>query len=73
MKGVVTIPMLWRIVIGFAVGLLLSIFFIFPADMLSLKLVEMTMGNFLRVLGGFAVIIMAPVIGFFIGAFIDKF
>lgn len=65
--------MLWRIVIGFAVGLLLSIFFIFPADMLSLKLVEMTMGNFLRVLGGFAVIIMAPVIGFFIGAFIDKF
>lgn len=65
--------MLWRIVIGFAVGLLLSIFFIFPADLLSLKLVEMTVGNFLRILMGFLVIIMAPVIGFFIGAFIDKF
>jgi hypothetical protein len=47
-------------IIGAAAGLLLSNVFIFPNDLLSRQLVEMTIGDILRILGGLVVI---PLLG----------
>jgi hypothetical protein len=50
-------------VIGFAI----SYFFIFPKDFLSLKLVDMTVGDILWIIGG----VVIPIIGLVIGHAID--
>jgi len=56
-------------IIGVGAGLLLSNFFIFPNDILSLRLVAMTVGDLLRILGGVVVAVIVGVIGGFIGFF----
>jgi hypothetical protein len=58
-------------VIGFGIGLFLSYFFIFPADILSIKLVNLTIGDCLRIFGGFVASCFTAWIGLFIGSLAD--
>ena len=60
------------VVIGFIVGLLLSNSFIFSIDILDINPVQMTTGDFLRILGGLVVIIVVIVIGSKIGSLFDE-
>jgi len=55
-------------IIGFGVALGLSVWFIFPADVLNLKLVAMTVGDILRILVGLLVTLLGGGIGLLIGA-----
>lgn len=57
--------------IGLAIGYAACHFFIFPADLLSIKLAELTIGDVLRILGGIAVILFTTVIGGNIGSAIE--
>jgi hypothetical protein len=51
---------------GVIVCFLIAKSFIFPVDILGLKLAEITIGDILRIVGGVVVII----IGWFVGGFI---
>lgn len=53
--------------IGFVISLVIAIFFIFPADMLNTKLVDLTVGDLLRMLIGVIAIILSVIIGGNIG------
>lgn len=53
--------------IGFVISLVIAIFFIFPADMLNTKLVDLTVGDILRMLIGVIAIILSVIIGGNIG------
>lgn len=55
------------LLVGLCAGLWLSVTFIFPADVLSIKLTALTIGDLLRILGGALATIAATVIGTFIG------
>jgi hypothetical protein len=46
-------------VIGLGIGLALSYFFIFPTDILSMKLIDLTIGDLLRILAGLVVTLFA--------------
>ncbi len=59
-------------IIGFIVGLVISNAFIFPADVLSLKLANLTIGDVLRIIGGIAAILIAAWIGWFIGDVVEE-
>lgn len=54
-------------VIGLVIGIYISCSFIFPADILALKLVNMTIGDILRILGGLTVIANAAGFGALFG------
>lgn len=44
--------MWWGAIVGFAIGSWLSYSFIFPADIIGLKLAGITIGDLLRIFGG---------------------
>jgi hypothetical protein len=55
---------LWiGIIIGAGAGFVLSTFFIFPSDVLNLRIIEMTIGDILRILGGLLVVVMGGTLG----------
>jgi hypothetical protein len=58
-------------IVGFVAGLFLSNAFIFPAEVLSLKFAVMTIGDFLRIIGGVLVTLLATGIGGIIGGLSD--
>jgi hypothetical protein len=68
MKGGGIIMPFIGFIIGVGLGLWLSSIFIFPSDVLNLKLAAMTIGDFLRIIGGLAVTIILGIIGGFIGS-----
>jgi hypothetical protein len=53
--------------IGFGIALVLSIYFIFPTGMLNIKIVDLTVGDVLRIVAGVIVIIISIIIGGNIG------
>lgn len=57
--------------IGLAIGYAVCYFFIFPTDLLSIKLVNLTIGDVLRILGGLVVILITTIVGGNIGSFMD--
>lgn len=56
------------LIIGAGVGLWLSNLFIFPNDVLSLKLADITIGDILRIPGGLVVVLFGGIIGGNIGS-----
>jgi hypothetical protein len=50
-------------IIGAGAGLWLSNLFIFPTDVINLKFADMTIGFFLRILGGLFPVLWGGVIG----------
>jgi hypothetical protein len=57
----------WVFIIGVVFGWLVSNIFIFPNDLLRLKLVDMTIGDVLFILSGVLFIIIGGTIGGFMG------
>jgi len=55
--------MWWGTIIGFVIGAWLSYSFIFPADILDLKLAAITIGDLLRILGGLVATVVVAGIG----------
>jgi hypothetical protein len=55
--------MWWGTIVGLAVGAWLSYSFILPTDILNLKLVAMTIGDILRMVGALAITIAFASIG----------
>ena len=53
----------WGFIIGAGTGFLLSTVFIFPPDILNIKLLNMTIGDILRILGGLLVVPLGGVMG----------
>ncbi|MGD0236210.1 MAG: hypothetical protein ABSC55_16950 [Syntrophorhabdales bacterium] len=64
--------MLWGIIIGLGVGAWLSYSFILPADVLNLKLAEITIGDILRILGAFFATFGGAGIGSLIGEALER-
>jgi hypothetical protein len=58
-------------IIGLGAGFFVSYFFIFPNDMLNLRLAMITMGDILRILGGIIVLVIGSTIGYWIGHMFD--
>lgn len=58
-------------IIGFAAGLFLSNAFIFPTDILNLTFSAMTVGDFLRIIAGGFITLVATGIGGLIGGLGD--
>ena len=59
--------MWWSSFVGFGVGLCLSYLCIFPAHVVDMRLVHMTVGDLLRILGG---LLVANIIGLATGRLI---
>lgn len=58
--------MWWGAIVGFAIGFWLSYSFIFPADIIGLKLAGITIGDLLRIFGGFVATVVAAQLGHFV-------
>lgn len=58
--------------IGFVIAFLLVIYLIFPAGMLNIKIVELTVGDVLRISIGLVVIIISVIIGGNIGSVFNE-
>jgi hypothetical protein len=59
------------LIVGFAVGCVVSYLFIFPANILNLKLADLTIGDLLRIFGGLGCIGLASSLGLRIGHRVD--
>lgn len=55
--------MWWTTIVGFGVGLVLSHVWIFPAHAVDMRLVNMTVGDLLRIFGGLVASVTAAGIG----------
>jgi tetrahydromethanopterin S-methyltransferase subunit E len=58
--------------IGFVIAFALVIFLIFPAGMLNIKIVDLTVGDVLRIVIGLIVIIISIIIGGNIGSVFNE-
>ena len=58
--------MWWGTIIGVVIGALLSYSFIFPPNILDLKLAAMTIGDLFRIFGGLVATVMAAGIGYLV-------
>ncbi|HBI47567.1 MAG TPA: hypothetical protein DDX93_02430 [Smithella sp.] len=58
--------------IGFVIAFALVIFLIFPAGMLNIKIVDLTVGDVLRIVIGLIVIIISVIIGGNIGSVFNE-
>ena len=58
--------MLWGTIIGFVIGVFVSYSFIFPANILDLRLVAMTIGDLLRIFGGLVATVVVAYIGYLV-------
>ena len=54
---------MWGTIIGFVISALISYYFILPNDILNLKLVDITIGDLLRISGAVVTIIIVTGIG----------
>lgn len=55
--------MWWGTIVGLVIGVWLSYSFIFPADILGLKLAAITIGDLLRIFGGLVATVVAAKLG----------
>jgi hypothetical protein len=58
--------------IGFGIALALASYFIFPTDMLNIKIVNLTVGDVIRIAFGVIVIIISIIIGGNIGSVMNE-
>ena len=63
--------MLTGIIIGFLVGASITYNFILPANILDFRVVDMTIRDLLRTMGGLVVTGVATLIGAYIGGLVD--
>ena len=59
-------------IIGIGVGLWLCFLFIFPPDVLNIKLLELTIGEFLRIWFGLGISVLVGICGAVIGSFFNR-
>jgi hypothetical protein len=58
--------------IGFVIALVLASYFIFPTGMFNIKIVDLTVGDVIRIAVGVIVIILSIIIGGNIGSVINE-
>jgi len=58
--------MWWGTLVGLGIGFWLAYTFIFPADILNIRLAAMTIGDLLRIFGGLVVTALVGAIGYLV-------